>query len=510
MKSTFLKNLKESFFAILPITVIVLLLGVTIAPLSVVFIFQFLFCAAIMIVGMAFFSLGSEVSMRTIGEQIGSSLSRSKKLWWILLATFVLGLIVTIAEPDLSVLAQLATSIEPWVFILTVSVGVGLFLLLYVLKVFCNIPVAVLYLISYGLIFVLAPFVPENFIPLAFDSGSATTGAVSVPFLLSIGIGIAAVRGGNKAQDDSFGLIAMSSAGPIIAVMLIGIILKPGDIATDVSTITEPGGIFQMLGGFFQAIPSYILEVITILSPIVIVFILFQIFALKLPRLKIIKISIGLIYTFIGITLFLTAVSFGFMPIGQLFGSMLANLSYNWILIPIGGIIGLVIILAEPAVHILTKQIEVITAGTIKKKVMIIAFCIGVCLSLIVCMLRALYPFDLVWVVLPLYAISIILAFIIPPIFTGIAFDSGGVASGSVAATFVLPLMIGVVSALGGNVSMHAFGTLGIVACFPVLTVQVVGLIYKIGLYRKEKAKKALIKKSRNASAIVEFNEENI
>ncbi|MBQ8749994.1 MAG: DUF1538 domain-containing protein [Clostridia bacterium] len=490
MKNNLLAKFKESIFAVLPITLIVILITSTIVPISSNLIIQFTFSALVLIIGLSLFTLGADLAMLPIGQKIGAFLSKKNKVLLLLVSSFILGIIITIAEPDLSVLANQVGSINPWTLILAVSIGVGTFLMIALLRTLFKVPLKYILLISYAIIFILAIFVPSDMLALSFDAGSVTTGPISVPFIMAFGVGLAQVRSAkneNTSSDESFGMIAMSSAGPIIAVMLIGIIMNPTNLQASQTTITEANTIGEMLLNYFASVPHYMLEVFIILAPILVFFLFFQFFGLKLPFKEIAKILFGMIYTFIGISLFLSAVNFGFLPIGSLLGQEIMGLDYRWILVPICAVIGLFMVLAEPAVHVLNKQVEDITSGVISRKTMFIALCVGVCLSLVMVAIRVLTGISLLYFIVPLYIINFILAFIVSPVFSGIAFDSGGVTTGAMATTFVLPLAMGAVSAVGGNVFIDGFGTLALIACTPILAVLVIGLIYKIATEKNKR-----------------------
>ncbi|MGN1227268.1 MAG: DUF1538 domain-containing protein, partial [Christensenellales bacterium] len=508
MKNNLIAKFKESLFAVLPITVIVLLISFTIVPISNNLILQFVISALILIIGMALFTLGADLAMLPIGQKIGSFLSKKNNILLLLLSTFILGIIITVAEPDLSVLANQVGSINPWTLIITVSIGVGTFLMIAMLRTLLKVPLKYILLVSYALIFILAIFVPSDMLALSFDAGSVTTGPISVPFIMAFGVGLAQVRSvkkENTSSDDSFGMIAMSSAGPILAVMLIAIILNPTDLQSSATVITEANTFGEMLVNYISTLPTYMFEVLIILAPILIFFFAFQFFALKLPFKEIAKILFGMLYTFIGISLFLSAVNFGFLPIGSMLGNQIASLTYNWILIPICAVIGFFMVLAEPAVHILNKQVEDITSGVISRKTMFIALCIGVCISLCLIAIRVLTGISLLWFLVPLYLANFILAFIVSPVFSGIAFDSGGVTTGAMATTFVLPLTMGAVTAMGGNVFADAFGTLSLIACTPILAVLLIGLIYKIATNKNKNAFNTNITENATEIEIVEF-----
>ena len=506
MKNNLIAKFKESIIAVLPITLIVLIVSLTIVPIKATTIIQFVFSAVFLIVGMSLFTLGADLAMLPIGQKIGSYLSKKNKTLILLISTFILGIIITIAEPDLTVLANQVGSLNPWTLILTVSVGVGSFLMISMLRTLFQIPLNVILAFSYLIIFILAIFVPHNMLALSFDAGSVTTGPISVPFIMAFGVGIAQVRSvkkENTSSDESFGMIAMSSAGPILAVMLIAIFLNPSDLQASSSIVLEYSNFGEIIVAYFKTIPSFMLEVLIILAPIIVFFFIFQFVGLKLPKQEIGKILFGIFYTFIGISLFLSAVNFGFLSIGSLLGQEIATLNYNWILIPICALIGLFMVLAEPAVHILNKQVENITSGVISRKVMFIALCIGVCVSLCLIALRVLTGISILYFIIPIYLLNFILSFIVSPVFSGIAFDSGGVTTGAMATTFVLPLAMGAVNAIGGNVFTDAFGSLALIASTPILAVLIIGLIFKIASNKHKKNEKTI--KPSDEIVIVEF-----
>ena len=489
MKNALNNKFKESTIAILPILLIVVILGLTIIPMSWQMIVQFVLSCVLLIIGMAMFTHGADTAMFPIGSHIGSYLSKSTKIWLMLLCGFALGVVITIAEPDLAVLASQVGSINHWLFIAIVGIGVGLFMLIGVLRTLFNIPLNIILLISYGAIFILSIFVPPEFVPLSFDSGSVTTGPISVPFLMAFGLGLVAVRSSKSSSGDSnFGLVALGSAGPILAVMILGLFVDPSTLAGSSEAIANtPTTFVEILFNITSQIPHYIGQVAIVLLPILAFFLIFQVTALKLPKQELMRILIGILFVFVGITLFFTGVNVGFMPVGNLIGASLASFDANWIFIPIALGIGMVIVLAEPAVHVLSNQVEKMTDGKISKKVILISMSIGVGLSLALCALRVLLQFSIFYVLIPAYIIAIILAFIVPKIFTGIAFDSGGVATGAMATTFVLPMFMGACNSLGASTMLYGFGTLAFIAVTPLLTIQTLGLIVKIANNKKLK-----------------------
>lgn len=484
MKNPLLNKLKDSFFSVIPIAIFVVILCGTITPIGIWELIRFLFCVLLIMFGMALFSLGAEVAMIPIGQKMGATIAKSGKMWFLLLCAFILGAIITMAEPDLNVLAEQVSSVDKMFLIAVISVGVGLFLMLSILRNKFKISLALILSISYSIVLILAFIIPEHFVPLSFDSGSVTTGAMSVPFILAFGIGIASIKGSAKSEDESFGMIALSSVGPIIAVMLIGAFLAPNSVDKIVYDDVQVFSFQDIFINFLNTLPIYLKEVAVVLLPIVLIFLLFQIFKLKLDKKSLWNIFVGLFYAYFGICLFLTAVNFGFLPVGNALGSALANLDFNWIAIPIMFVLGYIIILAEPAVYVLTKQIAVATSGMIKGKNVKVAMCVGVAIALAIVTMRILLKINLLWFIVPIYILCIVLSFIVPPVFTGIAFDSGGVVTGAMASTFVLPLIIGFVVALNHSIMLEAFGTLALIASIPILILLLLGLFYKIILNR--------------------------
>lgn len=477
-------KLRESILAVLPVTVIVIISGLTIIKLEASTMVAFSISAILLVIGMALFSLGADMAMMPMGERIGSNLAESKKIWLLILIFFLMGFLITIAEPDLQVLSDQVYTINKWVLVLAVSGGVGIFIVLFLLKTFLKIKLAYILLISYIVVFILAIFVPKNFLALAFDSGGVTTGPITVPFIMALGIGLSTVRHSSK-EEQSFGMIGLCSVGPIIAVMIIGILFKPSDImVAEAAAVTD-----SIAMQYLKFLPVYFSEIGLALTPIVLFFIVFQIVSLRLPRKALIRIFVGFIYTFLGLSIFLMAVNVGFLPAGKAIGAQLASSNYNWMLIPFGIVIGFVVVLAEPAIHILIEQVEDLTGGAISKKIILLCLTLGISLSIGLAMVRVLTGLSIWYFILPGYFIALALTFFVPQIFTAIAFDSGGVASGPMTVTFLLPFAMGASSALGGNVMTNAFGLVALVAMTPLLTVQIFGFIYNIKLKAKTKKK---------------------
>lgn len=486
-RSKFKEKLTETLKAVLPILAIVLLLCFTIAPIPPSILMTFLIGAILLIIGMLFFNVGVEISMTPIGERVGSVMTRSKNVFIIILISFIMGFIITISEPDLQVLAQQVPSIPNLVLILAVALGVGLFLVIALLRMLFGIPLSYLLVLFYGIIFILTFFVPGNFLAVAFDSGGVTTGPMTVPFIMSFGIGIAGIRSDKHAEDDSFGLVSLCSIGPILSVLILGMIFNPESAEQVSESIPIIDNTVDLWKLFAVEFPTYIEEIAISILPIVVFFGIFQLISRDVNKHTLIKICIGLVYTYVGLVLFLTGVNVGFMPAGNYLGQTLAALPYAWILVPIGMIIGYFIVKAEPAVFVLTKQVEEMTSGAISAKAMGTSLSLGVAASVGLAMIRVLTGINILWFLVPGYAIALILTFFVPKLFTAIAFDSGGVASGPMTATFLLPLAMGACGALGGNIITDAFGIVAMVAMTPLITIQIMGLIFKVKEYKLHK-----------------------
>lgn len=498
------EKLKEAVKAVMPIVVILLLLSFTIAPITPSILLCFLVGAVLVMAGMMFFTLGAEMSMTPMGEKVGACMTKSKNIWFIVIMSFILGVIITISEPDLQVLATQVPSVPNMTLILSVAVGVGLFLVVALLRMLIGIALPPLLTFFYLIIFILVFFVPESFRAVAFDSGGVTTGPMTVPFIMALGVGISSIRNDHHAADDSFGLVAMCSIGPILAVMILGMIYKPSESAYTAAAVPEIADSVELWKLFGQGFPTYIKEIAVSLLPIILVFGLFQIFALRISGRSLAKIVIGLLYTYIGLVLFLTGANVGFMPAGNYLGNVLASLDYKWILVPIGALIGYFIVRAEPAVYVLNHQVEEITDGAISAKSMGISLSIGVSLSVALAMIRVLWKIPILYFLIPGYAIAIGLSFFVPKIFTAIAFDSGGVASGPMTATFLLPLAQGACIAVGGNIVTDAFGVVAMVAMTPLITIQILGMVYKFK-QRTEKTRVEYAFEALDDDAIIEL-----
>ena len=474
------EKIRESLSAVLPITGIVLMLSIFLIPMELGSVVMFLTGALMLIVGMGFFQLGAEMAMTPLGEGVGVQISKMKKLLTVLLTGFLMGVIITVSEPDLQVLAGQVPSVPNMVLIMTVAVGVGLFLALAIVRIRYRISLSMLLIVCYLALILVSMFVPKEFLAVAFDSGGVTTGPMTVPFIMAMGVGLASVRSDKNAANDSFGLVALSSVGPILAVLILGCFFKPTEAAytlTDVATVVTTQDVARV---FAQGLPLYAKEVLLSLVPILWVFLVFQWLTHRYHGLQIKRIIVGFGYTYIGLVLFLCGANVGFAPVGAYLGKELAGLSFRWILVPIGALIGYYIVKAEPAIQVLNHQVEAVTNGAISVKMMNRCMQIGVAASVGLAMLRVLTGISIQWFVIPGYILALVLSRLVPDIFIGIAFDSGGVASGPMTSTFLLPLSIGVCEALGGNLMTDAFGVVALVALTPLIAIQLMGLVYKL------------------------------
>ncbi len=477
----------ESIAAVLPITAIVLLLSVTISPLTPDTMVLFIFGALMLILGMGFFTMGADMSMIPMGEGMGAEMSKSRKIFISLFACLILGILITIAEPDLQVLANQVPSIPNMTLIMTVAVGVGVFLLIAELRMLFQIPLSYTLVFFYAIVFILAFIAPNNFVPVSFDSGGVTTGPITVPFIMALGIGMASVRSDKHSRDDSFGLIALCSIGPILSVLLLGIFYKPSETLFSPVVLNELSTTKEVAREFLFGIPAYMKEVAIALLPIILLFFLFQIIFRRFHKHQLPRVIAGLCYTYLGLVLFLTGVNVGFMPAGQFIGASIAGSKHNWLLIPIGMVLGYFIVKAEPAVQVLKKQVEEVSNGSITEKSIEHSLSIGIAISIGLAMVRILTGVSIMWFLIPGYAISLIMTFFVPQIFTGIAFDSGGVSSGPMTATFLLPMAMGACEAVGGNILTDAFGIVAMVAMTPLLTIQLLGLASKLRVHLEKK-----------------------
>lgn len=478
------QKFKDVVFAVLPVTIILLILNYTIAPIGRELVWRFIVGAVFIIFGLGIFLFGADLAIQPIGQQMGSSITRKRSLPLLLIAGLVLGFFINIAEPDLMVLAkqvQQVTSgaISQWALLVVVSIGIGIMVALGLFRIVFKISLSKLLTILYVIIFILVIFSPKLFLGIAFDSGAATTGSMTVPFILALGLGVASTEGGKQSEEDSFGLLGIASAGPMLAVLSMGIISGIKSLAGGIPPAPDEN--LGILYPFVKSIPRTAVEVLLALVPIIVLFFIFQATLIKLGRAQLVKIIKGLVYTFTGFVLFLTGVNAGFMEAGTAVGYAVASFGKNWIVIVTGFLLGFTVVLAEPAVYVLNEQIEEVTSGHIRKKNILYSLSIGVAIAVSLSMARILIPEMQLWhLLVPGYIIAITLSYFAPRLFVGIAFDSGGVASGPMAATFILAFAQGVAEATpGADVLMEGFGVIAMVALTPLIAIQVLGLLYK-------------------------------
>lgn len=471
------EKMKESIAAVLPITLIVAFLCLFFVPLNNGLMLSFLIGSVLITVGMGLFSVGADISMSQIGIHIGAKMTKSKKLWLILSLSFILGVIITIAEPDLQVLATNVPDIDSVVLLLTVSIGVGIFLLISMLRILFRIPLNILLIVFYVIIFILAFLSSPDFLSVSFDSGGVTTGPMTVPFIMALGIGVASIRSDANAKADSFGLVALCSIGPILAVLLLGFIYN-ADYSSSAGFIIHEFESTKEIGlEYLLEFPEYMKEISMALLPIFAFFMAFQFVSLKLKGQHLSRILIGFVLTFVGLVLFMTGVNVGFSSVGYVLGGSIAESDLKFFIIPLAMVMGWFIINAEPAVQVLNKQVEELSAGAISAKAMGVSLSIAISLAMGLAMVRVLTGISIMWFIVPGYFIALALSFFVPKTFTAIAFDSGGVASGPLTATFMLPFAMGATAAVGGNIMTDAFGIVALVAMMPLITVQIMGAI---------------------------------
>ena len=484
-------KIAEALSSVLPVTGIVLLLLATIVPVPAEMLLAFLIGAVLLIVGMGLFTLGAETAMTPMGQYVGSKMTKSRNLWIIIFVSLFVGTMITVSEPDLTVLANQISSIPSTVLIWSVAIGVGLLLVVAMLRIIFKIKLKYLLLILYVVVFAVAFFVPDNFIAVAFDSGGVTTGPMTVPFIMALGVGVASIRA-DDGGSDSFGLVALCSVGPIIAVKLLGIFYDADAAAVSDYSVNISNNSRDIIAVFVKNIPHYSGEVAMAIGPIVIFFLTFRLVSGGRGTKGLGKILVGVVYTYVGLVLFLAGVYIGFMPVGNYLGFALADSPLRWVIVPLGMVMGYFIVAAEPAVHVLTKQVEDVTSGAVPGKALSLTLSLGVAASIGIAMLRVLTGISLMWIVVPGYAIALILSFFVPDIFSSIAFDSGGVASGPMTATFLLPFAVGACTAVGGNLVEDAFGLVALVAMTPLIAIQVLGLVYKTKQSKAAKAEQAM------------------
>ena len=481
MIAEFYKKIKESVISVVPIMAIVVILHFTIAPLGEGQLLQFIVGGILLIFGLSTFLVGAEIGMVPFGQRVGSALTRKRNLLLMLLASFAIGFAITIAEPDVQVLAVQVADIMPGMnkgmLLFMIAIGVGLFLMLGTGRIIMQIPLRYLLIGFYIALFGICSFVDSGFVGVAFDAGGATTGPITVPFIMAMGVGVASAGRREHARegDDSFGLVGLASIGPIAAVAVFG--LTSGGSMAETAAAQTTEAVHSVSAVFLSILPHVMEEIALALLPLFVIFIVFQIVLLKLPAGQVRRMLFGLVYAYIGLVIFMIGVSGGFSPVGKSLGYALGNYS-TATLVPVGFLLGAVVVCAEPAVWILTQQIEEISGGYIQRKVMFVALSISIALAVVLGMLRVVTGMSIWYVLVPGYVLALILTKYCPQLFTAIAFDSGGVASGPMATTFVLSLTLGASAACGGNPATDAFGMIAMIAMAPLITIQILGMIF--------------------------------
>ncbi|MBR4942434.1 MAG: DUF1538 domain-containing protein [Clostridia bacterium] len=490
MFKALLTKLKEATVSVLPVTLIVLILNWTpIANFTWQETLVFACASITLIFGISLFNLGADIAMTPMGEQIGSGLSKSGKFKTLLFICFIMGVFITIAEPDLSVLAsQVKDVINSTALTVTIGVGVGLFLVLSIFKVVFRITLSQMltffYLILFALVclgLTISPNAFTSFLPLAFDSGGVTTGPITVPFIMALGVGVTATLGDKRDGEAGFGFIALCSIGPILAVMILGL--------TATGTIDYSLPNYTMNLGHLPATLLHTLKNVAIaLGPIVVCVLILKSNFKRTSKRKVKQIVVGIFYTFFGLVVFLTAVEIGFMPIGFKMGVQLAS-SEKWLQVAVAFLLGFTVVLAEPAIHVLNKQVETVTGGAVSKRSMLIALSVGVGVSIALSAVRIIFDFSVLYYLIPGYLLSLGLSFFVPKMYTAIAFDSGGVASGPLTSTFILPFIVGVCFATSGvsAILTDAFGLVAMVAMTPLITIQSLGFKSVVTKHVREK-----------------------
>ena len=488
-----LEKFKEVLYSVLPITILVLILNFTLTPIETGMLMRFLFGAVLIVVGLTIFLLGVDISIAPIGNVMGTTITKTNKLWVVAIAGVILGFFISIAEPDLHILAgqvDLVTGglISKTSIVGAVSLGIAVMLAVGLIRIVYNYPLYKLLFILYSLILFIAIFVSPEFLAISFDASGATTGALTVPFILALALGVSKLKKDSKSSEkDSFGLVAIASTGAIIAVMLMGLLFRiekiTGTLEDRETVISAPlRSVAELFSPFIQKLPLLAFESMVALLPILIIFLIFQKLSFKLSARSVRKILFGMMFTFLGLVLFLLGVNAGFMDVGSAVGKSIASLDNKAYLLAVGFILGFVTILAEPAVYVLTHQIEAVTSGYVKRKIVMMSLSVGVGLAVALSMIRIIVPGLQLWqYLLPGYILSCGMMFYVPELFVGMAFDSGGVASGPMTATFILAYAQGAAEAVeGANVLVDGFGMIAMVAMTPIIALQVLGLFYKL------------------------------
>lgn len=483
----FIDKLKEVLQSVLPITILVTILHFTIAPLPGIEFSRFLFGALLIIMGLAVFLFGVDIGITPIGNYLGKEIARSNSLKFVLMMGLILGFFISIAEPDLIILSNQVSevtdgAIPSTVLLVVVSVGIAFMMTIGLFRIVYRFPLRNIFFVIYTLIFLLTIFSSNDLFAIAFDASGSTTGALTVPFMLALATGVASLNHDSKsAEIDSFGLVGVASSGAILSVLILGLFTGDGGITGTLSV--DIGAYTSWVVPFTDTLPHMALETVLSIAPILIILVFYNLFIAKrkMQKAEFKRAMLGLLYLYIGLVLFLTGVNAGFLNVGRQLGMTIAGMDSKWPVLFIGLLLGLVVILAEPAVYVLTHQIEYVTNGSVKRSVVLVFLSVGVGLAVLLSVVRVLVPEILLWhYLVPGYIIALVLAFRVPNLFVGMAFDAGGVASGPMTATIILAFIQGVAEITPhSNVLLDGFGMIAMVAMMPILSLQLLGAIYQ-------------------------------
>ena len=479
----FLQKIKEVLLSVLPITLLVIILNFTLVPIDNEMLIRFLIGSVFVVLGLGIFLLGAHLGIGPIGNLMGHTIAKTNKSYIVGILGFILGFLITIAEPDLQILADqvsLASGgiIGSTLILVVVSIGVGVMVAIGLLRILYGRPLNRIFVITYSIIFILGIIVSEEFLAISVDASGATTGAMTTPFILALGYGVSQLKGGKTSEEDSFGMVGLASAGPIFAIMIMSIVSGITNIQGETQAFVPNVGI---ISPYLRALPQLLKESLFTLLPLLVLFLIFDKTRFHLNKQSRSTILKGLLYTYIGLSLFLVGVNAGFMEVGREMGQGIAHLDHKWVLPLIGFFLGMVVVLAEPAVYILTEQVEEVTAGHIKKKIILVTLSLAIAFAVSMSMLRIMLPSLKLWhFLLPGFGLAAFLSYKVPPIFVGIAYDSGGVASGPMTATFILAFAQGAATIIPtANVLVDGFGVIAMVAMMPLVSIQLLGLIFK-------------------------------
>lgn len=470
MNKVLVEKIKESVQAVLPLTLVVLIVLVALG-VGAKEIAMFALGAVMLMAGLVVFGIGANESMLFLAEETGSHITRKRKLFLLIFVGVIVGFLITVSEPGIWVLGeQFSSTVPKATLVFAVAGGVAIFIVIALLRIVFQVKLNVVLITIFIILFGFVYFVEGEYIPVAFDSGALSTGPMAVPFIVALGIGISSGRG-SRNEEDSFGMLGINSLGPVFAILILGLL--------------NPNPSFSTESGDASLLFDFAIIGLAIIA-FAIFFTIFQIFAFKFSKNRVIRVFIGFILTYIGLVIFLAGANLGFLPVASKLGDIIANFDNQWLLIPFGLLFGFVIVSAEPSVIVLVNQVQEVTDGRISKKVMVPALSIGVSLAIGLAMLRIVFDISILWILIPGYLIALVLTFFVPRIFTAIAFDSGAAVSGALASTFLVPFALGAAKviyagdATGSKILLNGFGVISFVLLAPLITIQVLGLIFKV------------------------------